>query len=317
MNPNELDTVFDFPPIHTLHRTRTHTIHSTLGSPAAGARLDRPAMTYALAHHILEGAEHAARTGDGERFSWYRSAITQPPPGWAEDTAHGEVIVQNPDRASMHSSSISDAPYYLLGPQTRLAARDLVELTIQARAIAADCGFGVLLANHAPVVCLLDAKAAEDTLNSWTITRLPGTVFLDYTPDPYILARDLIHEAGHNWLNDALTATRSMISDDVNFYSPWKKTPRPAFGFLHACWAFPLTVLFAARTLATAPESTGQILSAYTSQQHENLNAVTGNHRQALRLIADLDLRQRLGAVRAAASAISTGERETICAVTE
>ena len=38
--------------------------------------------------------------------------------------------------------------------------------------------------------------------DSWTISRLSGIVFTDHIADPLILARDLIHEAGHVWLKD-------------------------------------------------------------------------------------------------------------------
>ena len=120
---------------------------------------------------------------------------------------------------------------------------DLLDLSAQAFTVGAEAGFAELLAGHAVVVCLLRGKSLGDPLHSWTITRLPGTIFCDYTSHPAVLARDLIHEAGHNWLNDALTATQNVISEETKFFSPWKQAMRPAYGFIHACWAFPLTML--------------------------------------------------------------------------
>ncbi|MFI1742579.1 aKG-HExxH-type peptide beta-hydroxylase [Streptomyces sioyaensis] len=78
-----------------------------------------------------------------------------------------------------------------------------------------------------PVVCLLEHRDLADTLFRWSITRLPGTVFTDYTNHPVVLARDLIHEAGHQWLNDALALAQAVLPDEVTFYSPWRATQRP------------------------------------------------------------------------------------------
>ncbi len=295
----ELDTVFDFSCITDLHRARSRTIHDLLGGTAAD--LDRPAMAYAVAHHCLEGAEHAARADGRDRFGWYRSAITHPPATWFESTSRGPKIIQAPTRGYMHLSPIAETPYYLLGPETQPGPTELATLTSEALDIAAEHGFGRLVDNHAPIVCLLEAKNPDDTLNSWTISRLPGTVFLDHTDDPYILARDIIHEAGHNWLNDALAATSTTISDDATFYSPWKNTERPAFGFLHACLAFPLTMLFATTAATAAPKSSQQVLSTYLAQQRDKLATTTDSHHQALRLVTNGELQDRLRAIHAAA----------------
>ncbi|MFX0574720.1 aKG-HExxH-type peptide beta-hydroxylase [Nocardia nepalensis] len=304
---NELDAIFELPRITMLHRSRTDTIQRLVGAVGAGVSQDpHLEMNYALAHHCLEGAEQAARTGDQDRFAWYRAATIAPPAAWFESTSRGPKVIQDPNRAGMHASPIAETPYYLLGPETQAAPPGLVELTDQALRIAAEHGFGQLVDNHAPIVCLLETKSPDATLNSWTISRLPGTVFLDHTADPSILARDIIHEAGHNWLNDALAATGTTISDEVSFYSPWKKTQRPAFGLLHACWAFPLTMLFATRAAATAAEPSRQILAAYLAQQCDTLATVNEIHEQALHLVTDAELRERLGAIYAAASTIAS-----------
>lgn len=112
-----------------------------------------------------------------------------------------------------------------------------------------------------------------------------------------MLARDLIHEAGHNWLNDALSATACEISDEVTFYSPWKKTNRPAFGFLHACLAFPLTMIYTARVLPQASGELHRFLAAYLDQQRGLLAATATDHARALALITAPDLRERLRSI--------------------
>ncbi|MFE0458143.1 HEXXH motif-containing putative peptide modification protein [Kitasatospora sp. NPDC058965] len=285
---------FDFPPINRLHRSRIAKIrsitHPTAPPPPAGDA----AFDYALAHHVLEGSETAARIHDSESFDWY---VANPDAAISEKltpTAVGPRVVLSPALTDLPRSPISETPYYVLRPETSRAPLNLRSLAASAYASAAGNGFAELLAAHAVVLCLLRAKQLGDTLDSWTITRLPGTVFLDHVGDPVVLARDLIHEAGHNWLNDALAATSCKIGDDVHFYSPWKQTVRPAFGFLHACWAFPLTVIYTARVLDHTGGDLRRFLAAYLAKQRTLLTSTRDDHARALQLISDDGLRSRL-----------------------
>ncbi|MCM6774508.1 HEXXH motif-containing putative peptide modification protein [Nocardia sp. CDC159] len=302
---NDLAAAFHFPQITELHRTRIHTT-CTLLKASAPSPLDlvHPALTYALTHHCLEGAEHAARQSDSQRFCWYRTALSQPPGSWFEPTPHGLIVIQAPPSNQMLRSTLSETPYYLLGPDTQPAPPELTDLVTAALDMAHQCGFGGLVGGHAPIVCLLKGKEPTDTFDSWTLSRLPGTVFLDYTTDPYLLARDIIHEAGHNWLNDALNATGAVIRDTARYFSPWKQATRPAFGFLHACWAFPLTMLFGAAVCnkSETPPATRHRLTTYLRQQRSKLRATTIDHQHALTLIEDRELRDRLREIHRAAS---------------
>ncbi|MER6103658.1 HEXXH motif-containing putative peptide modification protein [Streptomyces sp. NPDC001832] len=286
---------FALAPVQDLHRDRTSRIHTLLQADSAPAR--STAADYCLAHHALEGAETAARTKDAVTFDWYRahpdanaSALTTP-------TAVGPRIVVAPDPDGMLRSPLSETPYYLLGPDTAAAPGEQQELTATAYAMGAQAGFAGLLTDHAVVACLLQRKSLGDTLISWSITRLPGTIFCDHVGDPAVLARDLIHEAGHNWLNDALSATTCKISEETTFYSPWRKTRRPAFGFLHACWAFPLTMIYTARVLPDTDGPTHDFLAAYLEQQRGLLATTAEDHPRALALITDPTLRQHLRSV--------------------
>jgi HEXXH motif-containing protein len=255
------------------------------------------ATEYALSHHVLEGAEAAARSRDSAAFDWYATHPDANALALSTPTTAGPRVILAPDLARLPRSAISETPYYVLGPDTAAAPRELQDLADTAFTTAAETGFTDLLAAHAVVVCLLRHKSLGDTLDSWTITRLPGTIFCDHIGDPVVLARDLIHEAGHNWLNDALTATGSKISEEAQFFSPWKKTMRPAFGFLHACWAFPLTMIYTARILDSTTGDRQRFLAAYRNQQRDLLAGTAEAHAQALTLVSDTDLRNRLHAI--------------------
>ncbi|MER5741104.1 HEXXH motif-containing putative peptide modification protein [Streptomyces sp. NPDC002262] len=288
--PTPLD--FAFSPIRDLHQDRTRRIHGLFQT--AFGETERPADTYCLAHHALEGAEAAARAGDTSSFDWYQAHPDANGTALATPTAVGPRIVVSPDPGRMLRSPISDTAYYVLGPDTTVASANELTLTATAYATAARHGFGDLLADHAVVTCLLRRKALGDTLISWAITRLPGTVYTDHVDDPAVLGRDLIHEAGHNWLNDALTSTGCKLDEAETFHSPWRNSPRPAFGFLHACWAFPLTMIYTARVLAETTGSVRRFLTGYLDQQRRLLETTTTDHETALTLIPHPVLQQRL-----------------------
>ncbi|MFJ9239713.1 aKG-HExxH-type peptide beta-hydroxylase [Streptomyces anulatus] len=293
MNTTAIDFALD--PIQDLHRDRTTRIHNILRADRAPDQ--SVAAGYCLAHHALEGAETAARAGDAATFDWYRTHPDADATALTTPTAVGPRVVVAPGPDGLLRSPLSDTSYYLLGPDTAAAPPAERELAVTAYAIGAQAGFAGLLADHAVVACLLRRRNLGDTLISWTISRLPGTVFADYVSDSAVLARDLIHEAGHNWLNDALTATGCKISEETAFYSPWRKTTRPAFGFLHACWAFPLTMIYTARVLPDTYGRAHKFLAAYLGQQRGLLAATAEDHTRALALITDPALRQRLHAV--------------------
>ncbi len=295
---NEPTAVFALAPIQRLQRSRARQIHTLLQPDAAQSGTARvggqAGLEYAVAHHLLEGAEVAARAYDQDTFAWYTRTSAAGPTGLHTPTTVGLRIILAPDLIDLSRSKISETPYVLISPATTSAPQELCELAASAFSVAAEAGFGTLLAGHAAIVVVLRRKQLGDTLDSWTITRLPGTVFADHVDEPAVLARDLVHEAGHNWLNDGLAACGVKISDEMRFFSPWKRTIRSAFGFLHACWAFPLTMIFTARVLDELSDPVRAFMTAYLVQQRDLLAATDGDHARALALLPDDDLRQRL-----------------------
>ncbi|MFJ9378885.1 aKG-HExxH-type peptide beta-hydroxylase [Streptomyces sp. NPDC101455] len=289
-----MDTaVFQFPAIDRLHREKTDHIHAVLKAALQpGARSD--AAAYALAHHALAGAEHAARQRDLAAFTWY---------GQHPDVA-GDRLTSTPDgpfvltpKALRDDPTETGTPLYLIDQATTPAHTQHRDLITAAFEQAEAGGFAGLLARHAVVVCLLDHKPLNGTLRSWTSTSLPGTVHTDHTGHAAILARDLVHEAAHNWLNDALTATDVRLDPATTFYSPWKNTHRPAHGFIHACWAFSLITLYVARVLPTLSGDTEAHLTSYLDRQRTQLRIAGKDHGEALAAITSGDLRDRLHAV--------------------
>jgi hypothetical protein len=302
----ELLPIFDFGPVHQLHHDRARQLYEAI-NPDAPRTEDRSARRYALAHHVFEGAEAAARAGDAETFDWYRAH----PDAGAERLVPSSApdappVVISPGVAGLVRSPASETPYFVLGPHTHEASPELRDLTARAADTAAgvDPGLGALITDHAVVVCLLRHKRLGETLDSWSITRLPGTIFCDYTDEPVVLARDLVHEAGHSWLNDALTAVHTKIDDQMRFYSPWKGAARPAYGFLHACWSFPLMMLYTAFILDQCSGDTRRFLRTYLDEQRALISHTGDDHAAALSLVPDDGLRERLRTVHQEALAL-------------
>jgi len=294
-----LSEVFDYPAIGRYRRDRTAKISAVFGWSAPAP--DSEALDYCLYHHVLEGADRAARVGDTAAFTWYGLHRDAGATAILTSTPVGPRVVISPDMTALLRSPATETPYFVLSQDTVSAPPALAAMT--AGACASATGFAQLLADHAAVICLLRARQLGDALGSWTISRLPGTVFTDHTGDPAILGRDLVHEAGHNWLNDALAATACGIPAG-DYYSPWKGTARPAFGFIHACWAFPLTMIYTAQAIGSASEPARAFLQRYLDQQRLLLAQAAGDHHRALAHVGDPDLRERLRSVAAEALAL-------------
>lgn len=293
-----LDEVFNFEPILGYRRKRIAAIEDVLSSAgpfkSANPYTTDIALHYAVAHHLVEGGERAAIAADRESLNWYLTTASQELHSrsiWGSSSRH---LIVAPTTDAMYVTPASDTPYYILDQTDTSPGESLRTLTLEALHTGKQNGFGKLLSDHAPVICLLTERRAGEYLNSWTITRLPGTVYLDYVMFPVIVARDLIHESGHNWLNDALSACEISLKGTGEFYSPWKRTMRPTFGFLHACWAFPLTVIFGMSARSYASGTAALILERYLARQQVLLRETRESHSEALSAITHQGLRDRL-----------------------
>ncbi|MEU2026212.1 HEXXH motif-containing putative peptide modification protein [Streptomyces sp. NPDC016469] len=310
---NELAAVLNLDTIDTYRRQRTAAVMKVLRTDHASppADDDEPLpLRYALAHHRLEGAENAARRGDTTALNWYRNTAGPTLASLVRSTRLGSRIVIAPNKSEMIRGPHSDTPYYVLGPETTSAGEPLTSLTANALDHIATTGLNELVTKHAAVICLTGRRRPDQILQSFAITRLPATVFTDHTGDPAVLGRDLVHEAAHNWLNDALAALEVAIPDNLRYFSPWRGTERPAYGFLHACFAFPLTVIYATRILPGTSGAGHAILVDHIRQQQDRLSAVQDDFTRALRLVSNRRLREQLEAVfhdAVRAAVLSTG----------
>lgn len=77
---------------------------------------------------------------------------------------------------------------------------------------------------------------------SYSLLTVPGTIFSQGFETHEIAAETLVHEAAHSTFNLALEGIDQGLEKihalKDGYYSPWKRTDRPAFGLLHAMFAF-------------------------------------------------------------------------------
>ncbi|MFG3153950.1 aKG-HExxH-type peptide beta-hydroxylase [Streptomyces sp. NPDC048219] len=295
---NDIDAALDLDAITTHRRERTAATLALL-HPGSDSPPDDEALplAYALAHHRLEGAENAARRRDTTTLDWYRDTAGPALSRLAHSSRLGPRIVIAPNEDEMIWGPHSDTPYHVLGPDTTCAAESLAVLADDAFGHITATRLDALVAAHAAVICLTGRRRPDQTLRSFAITRLPATVFTDHTGNAAVLGRDLVHEAAHNWLNDALAALHITFPDNETYFSPWRGTQRPAYGFLHACFAFSLTMIYAVRARPGATGAAASVLADHEHQQRPQLAAAQDDFIRAGELIPDPGLRERLDTV--------------------
>lgn len=95
------------------------------------------------------------------------------------------------------------------------------------------------------IVIVLGLVKPGAPVATWATGRLPYAVHLHLMPRAELIARDLIHEATHTHLNDWLGSRDVRLdSSTPRFWSPWKDSERPLFGFVHSIVAFSVVTTF-------------------------------------------------------------------------
>lgn len=88
-------------------------------------------------------------------------------------------------------------------------------------------------------------QRGEHSHYSFTISNLPGLLFIGGSPELLPIVEAVVHEVGHARLhhaNEVFELVEPM--DKALYYSPWRNDPRPASGVLHAAYVFTLVLSF-------------------------------------------------------------------------
>jgi len=256
--------------------------------PWSDALTAAPHLQYALAHHLVEELDRAARAGGAVAArsmlaTRANAALLLPLETWV-----GPVVVAGAtEDAPGYSARAFDTPALAVGDDARPTA-DRPDRTLVAEAMArgANAGFTDLLSRNARVVVLLTERALGSEVSSWTTTLLPGTVHLDFHREPVLLARDLVHEAAHTALDDLTRALHVRLPDEPQLFAPWRCSRRPPMAFLHGVWSFAHVVAYCARVdAAGASPETRENLAALHARHTQELRDVAADTERALALV--------------------------------
>lgn len=124
-----------------------------------------------------------------------------------------------------------------------------------AASTARRLGFETILSAGLGVAVKLDPQTDRDHLESYTVTALRGTIFLDLSKSVLRNGETLVHESAHNWLNAAFAALKEPLASTPTWWSPWRGTDRPLAGILHGIFAFGCVVEFLRRAILSGTGS--------------------------------------------------------------
>ncbi|UNS95033.1 HEXXH motif-containing putative peptide modification protein [Streptomyces tubbatahanensis] len=180
-----------------------------------------------------------------------------------------------------------DAPYespcWLLRPDT--AVRPLAELYPGAlELLAADPLFDAVVGIGAGVVVANGRIQAMSANNSWTLAGLDSSIYMDVPESPLRVAEAVLHEASHNLLFETVRAEGLSLPPEHAWYSPWKKTERPAYGFIHSVYAFSQLVAFWERTVAPS-ETEERYRALRLAEETAHLRSIEESAKAALALL--------------------------------
>ncbi|MEV0232225.1 HEXXH motif-containing putative peptide modification protein [Nonomuraea sp. NPDC050786] len=251
------------------------------------------AALYASAHQLLYQARIAAMRRDHDGVAEVAGLIRRLPelpapregvefllvPASACTWQHGEqyasdVPVLDPPKATRS----------WLGPEQSAelqAAVDLLADVGMLEWVNASCG----------VVVWTTRSPLRGTSISYTLRSLEGTIVTDWPDDPVRLAENLLHEATHTWLNEAVRVLGESLQGP-DLFSPWKQRMRPALGIAHSGAAFTNVAHFLHRVLESGAGSHDARIYARRRLSYEldQLELASSAIREAYALIRDSDL---------------------------
>jgi hypothetical protein len=227
------------------HAERLLRAVSAFDRACAGDAWSEPlgAHEYALLNHVFFGLQAAARAGDTELAGRFAAL-------WRERRIGGDPAIAPVVVPASSCRQIADdrylSPVYLVDdPHTVRAPlppgwQRLCELT-------ADTAW--IVRQGAGIVVVTEEIGETDDTNSWAITGVSATVYTKAPAGDVRPAEAVVHESAHNLLNAVLSAREVTFADQPLWYSPWKATDRPAFGIVHAVFAFSVLVTYWASVL--------------------------------------------------------------------
>jgi hypothetical protein len=226
------------------------TLHSIAAAlPSTDAAFFGPAAAetmpqFALLHHVMYQVERGARGRDEASIREGLALGAQLERVSDGNAAHGFPSVDarhclRVDDSRFGSTVYTATPAALTEPPP--VSSEVLDAAVDA---VSGAGFAVNLERGLGLAILCEPTSESTVAFGYSLGALPGTVFTDWTSDPVVLGECLLHEASHSWLNLLLAAEEEQLPSGPFAHSPWKDVERPAFGLIHAAFAFSIVCVY-------------------------------------------------------------------------
>ena len=135
---------------------------------------------------------------------------------------------------------------------------------------------------------LVPLRQNATTQFSFTLSNLPGLLFVGGSDRLLPIVEAIVHETGHARLhhaNEIHPLARGEQREE--YYSPWRNDPRPATGVLHGAYVFALVLAFWIEALDRTGSTLGAEDEAYIRSR---IALVTVQLREAVDVLGKADL---------------------------
>jgi hypothetical protein len=148
-----------------------------------------------------------------------------------------------------------------------------------ARSYLETTGFSMLVDLSMGLLVELDRKSEGEHLESYTITALHASIFMDSHRLAIRNAETLVHESAHNWLNYLFDHFEEPLLKTPRWFSPWRGVERPVAGMVHGIAAFSYVVLFlrAAAERLDLPAAEAEYAVLQARAQSARLSTLAGS----------------------------------------
>lgn len=162
------------------------------------------------------------------------------------------------------------------------------ELLRSAVVVLDGAGVSDCFAHNVGLTVVLGVAAVGAPVATWATGAFPYTVHLHLMPRAELIARDLIHEATHNFLNDWLASREIALEAKTPlFWSPWKDSDRPLFGFVHSIVAFSVVTVFLSRLLDEKGATDREWLRSFRDAELVRLKECQKSVQSAVEMLPD------------------------------
>lgn len=157
---------------------------------------------------------------------------------WPSSPSSTLPVYESSSCVSFHLIGFEEYGYFAGIPGTSFVTQESAVVN-GAILILSQAGAWEWISKYAGCIVLVGTPNSKH--RSYSLRHTPGTIYSDRFFSPVHAAETIVHEAAHNAFNFALEGIgvmEALLKHNASYYSPWRSQLRPAYGLLHAMYAF-------------------------------------------------------------------------------